>query len=173
MPERDRLASSLFTIAPIRSEEGRVVLCDIISLYQQDTEVAVRPGLELEKCLCLPTESKRKIDRFIYFLKPFQSLYNKITNVIILNSKPAAQRWRHIYSCYRKSLRATCGFAELCFFCSEWVMGKDQWENHCQVYLDGHKPLLAQCDPLFYSGTLALPGICPFCLDDATLLAAK
>ncbi|KAH6675172.1 hypothetical protein B0J14DRAFT_616909 [Halenospora varia] len=114
MLERDRLASSLFTVASIRSEEGRAVL------------LAVRLGLEPEKCLCLPTESKRKID-----------------------SKPTAQRWRYIYGCYRKSLRATCRFAEMCFFCSEW------------------------CDPLFYGGTLASPGICPFCLDDATLSAAE
>jgi hypothetical protein len=52
-------------------------------------------------------------------------------------------------------------------------MGKDQWENHCQVHLDGHKPLPAQCNPLFYGGTLASPGICPFCLDDTTLSAAE
>jgi hypothetical protein len=47
MPERDRLAFSLFTIAFIRSEKGREVLCDIIALYQQETEVAVCPGLKL------------------------------------------------------------------------------------------------------------------------------
>lgn len=52
-------------------------------------------------------------------------------------------------------------------------MGKDQWENYYQVHLDGYKPLPAQCDPLFYGGTLASPGICPFCLDDITLSAAE
>jgi hypothetical protein len=52
-------------------------------------------------------------------------------------------------------------------------MGKDEWENHCQVHLDGHIPLPAQCDPLFHGGTLASPGTCPFCLDDATLSAAE
>jgi hypothetical protein len=36
MPERDRLASSLFTVAPIRSDEGRAVLHNMINLYQQD-----------------------------------------------------------------------------------------------------------------------------------------
>ena len=55
--------------------------------------------------------------------------------------------------------------------CSEWVIGKDEWENHCQIHLDSHKPLPAQCDPLFYGGTLALLGMCPCCLDDATLSA--
>jgi hypothetical protein len=30
MPERDRLASNLFTVAPIRSGEGRAVLRDMI-----------------------------------------------------------------------------------------------------------------------------------------------
>jgi hypothetical protein len=76
MPERDRLASSLFTVASIRSEEGRAVLHDMIALYQQETKLAVRRDLEPEKCFCLPTESKRKIDRFVYSLTPFQSLYN-------------------------------------------------------------------------------------------------
>ena len=33
MPERDHLASNLFLIAPIRSDEGRSVLRDIIALY--------------------------------------------------------------------------------------------------------------------------------------------
>lgn len=52
MPQRRRLAEDLFAIAPIRSEKGRAVFRDIIDFYQQDTEVAFRPGLEPEKCRC-------------------------------------------------------------------------------------------------------------------------
>jgi len=62
MAERDRLASNLFLIAPIRSDEDRAVLHDMVDLYQQETEVAFRPGLEPEKCRC-PAVRKRKVDR--------------------------------------------------------------------------------------------------------------
>jgi hypothetical protein len=33
MPERDRLANNMFVIAPIRSDIGRAVLRDLITLY--------------------------------------------------------------------------------------------------------------------------------------------
>ena len=52
MPQRCRLADNLFAVAPIRSPEGRAVLRDMVELYQQETEVACRPGLEPEKCSC-------------------------------------------------------------------------------------------------------------------------
>lgn len=64
MPQRRRLGGDLFTIAPIRSETGRAVLRDMIDLYQQDTEVAFRPGLEPEKCCCA-VERRRQIDMFV------------------------------------------------------------------------------------------------------------
>lgn len=71
MPERDRLASNLFLVAPIRSEEGRAVLCNTITIYQQEIEVAFRPGLEPEKCHCAALRD-RKIDRLVIF--PFISM---------------------------------------------------------------------------------------------------
>jgi hypothetical protein len=66
MPERNRLASSLFTVASIRSDEGQAVLRDMITLYQQDTKVLSRPGLEPEKCGCSATGRKWKINRFVH-----------------------------------------------------------------------------------------------------------
>ena len=65
MPERDRLASNLFVVAPIRTNEGRSVLRDMIALCQQDAEVPFRPGLELERCSCLMAEHKLDPDRFV------------------------------------------------------------------------------------------------------------
>jgi hypothetical protein len=65
MPERDRLANNMFVIAPIRSDMGRAVLRDLITLYQQDTEVACRPGLEPERCFCPMTDRKRKMHRLV------------------------------------------------------------------------------------------------------------
>ena len=44
MPERDRLASNLFLVAPIRSDEGRSILRDMIALSRQEAEVpSARP----------------------------------------------------------------------------------------------------------------------------------
>ncbi|KAF1964847.1 hypothetical protein BU23DRAFT_630332, partial [Bimuria novae-zelandiae CBS 107.79] len=64
MPVRDRLASSMFIEATIRSDVGKAVLQDLIELYLQEEEVAFRPGLELDKCHCPKTGFTRKIDRY-------------------------------------------------------------------------------------------------------------
>lgn len=69
MPERDRLASNFFVVAPIRTNEGRSVLRDMIALCQQDAEVPFRPGLEPERCSCLMAEHKLDPDRFV--ISPF------------------------------------------------------------------------------------------------------
>ncbi|KAL2041983.1 hypothetical protein N7G274_005171 [Stereocaulon virgatum] len=148
MPERDRLASNLFLVAPIRSNEGRSVLRDMIALCRQEAEVPFRPGLEPKKCTCLMADHKLELDR-----------------------KPAAERWRHIYGCYKKRLVTTCGFAELCFDCSEWILGRDEWNHHCLDHLRRPEALPIQCNPFVYGGTLACPGYCPFCLGDTALPA--
>lgn len=148
MPERDRLASNLFLVAPTRSDEGRSVLRDMIALCQQEAEVPFRPGLEPEKCTCLMADHKLDLD-----------------------SKPAAERWRHIYGCHKKKLVASYGFAELCFDCSEWMVGQDKWDDHCKSHLERPETLPIQCNPFVYGGTLACPGYCPFCLGNAALPA--
>lgn len=65
MPQRRRLADDLFVVAPIRSQEGRAVLRDMVELYRQETEVACRPGLEPDKCSCA-SKRNRKIDRYVH-----------------------------------------------------------------------------------------------------------
>jgi hypothetical protein len=77
MPKRDRLASSLFLVVPLRSAEGRNVLCDMIALCRQDTEVASRPGLEPEKYRCLIIDYDLKLDRFVDSLEPGYPLYKE------------------------------------------------------------------------------------------------
>ncbi|KAI9752223.1 MAG: hypothetical protein M1835_001112 [Candelina submexicana] len=147
MPQRRRLAGDLFTITPICSETGRAVLRDMIDLYQQDTEVAFHPGLEPEKCCCA-VEQRRQIDM-----------------------KPAPQKWNHIYSCYRKKLRASHELTELCFAFSEWFTSEETWTDHCQAHLDGPEGIPTQCNPFSYGGCLASPGYCPWCLGNAKLPA--
>lgn len=57
MPKRDRLASSLLEVAPMRSAIGLAALRDLVALYRKETEIEVRPGLEPEKCSCSTTKA--------------------------------------------------------------------------------------------------------------------
>lgn len=52
MPERDHLARDLFQFAKLRDSVGLSVLCDMMALYRQTSEVECRPGLERDKCCC-------------------------------------------------------------------------------------------------------------------------
>ncbi len=63
MGERNRLASSMFLVASLRSADGRRILHDMISLCKQEAEVAFRPGLEPDKCHCHVPSADRKLDR--------------------------------------------------------------------------------------------------------------
>ncbi len=87
------------------------------------------------------------------------------------HSKPAAERWRHIYSCYKKKLVTSYGFTELCFDCSEWIVGKDEWNDHYEIHLGRPEILPIQCNPFVYGGTLACPRYCPFCMGNTALSA--
>ena len=66
MPERDRLASNLVLVAPIRSDDCR-----------QDAEISFRPALEQEKCSCLIADHKLELDRFVITPLPFASSTNE------------------------------------------------------------------------------------------------
>jgi hypothetical protein len=64
MPERRRLASSMFLVGSLRGPEGRCVLQDMIALCRQETDVVFRPGLEPEKCHCPATRYDGKPDKY-------------------------------------------------------------------------------------------------------------
>jgi hypothetical protein len=160
MPVRDRLASSMFIVAPIRSGAGKAVLQDLIELYLQEEEVAIRPGLELDKCHCL-----RKTDR--YATSPI--IHRVVSNQRIFNSQSAATRWKHIYSCHRKWLKKDHEVVEFCFLCSKWFVDQGEWNVHCQTHLNQPETIPTQCNPLIYGGTLAAPGLCPYCLGNESL----
>ena len=145
IPERKRLAGSLFATTTIRSETGRSVLRDLIALVKSKHEVAVRPGLEPEKCCCANLPKSQ-------------------------GNKSPAERWRHIHKCYRTQLLKTNNFVEFCYFCSEWFTTKASWHKHYRYHLDEDSETLpVQCAPLMYGGTLASPGLCPCCLGNMSL----
>jgi hypothetical protein len=108
-----------------------VVLRDIITLYQQDIEVTFHPGLELENYCCSVLGCKWKINRFVHSLTFYEFMEGQGLIRTLPNNKPTTERWKHIYVCYKKRLTTSYGFAELCFLCSEWIVGKERWKDHC------------------------------------------
>ncbi|KAF8652167.1 hypothetical protein AX16_004524 [Volvariella volvacea WC 439] len=148
MGPRDRLADNLLVTAPIRSDVGRAVLDDLISLYKQTSEIEVRAGLEPEKCRCV----------------------HGCKRVLPSNARDA-KRSRHVYGCVKKHLQSTRSFGEFCFLCNEWFDKATRWESHCQSHLDREPP--TQCNPFAYDKCIASPGFCPWCLGDTQLDAAS
>jgi hypothetical protein len=70
MPERKRLATNMFLVAPLRSSIGRSVLNDMVALYKQDAELSLRPSLEPEKCHCLTSRAdESQADRYVLFVQ--------------------------------------------------------------------------------------------------------
>ncbi|KUL85000.1 hypothetical protein ZTR_07766 [Talaromyces verruculosus] len=143
MPERQRLAESIFQVATLRSDLGRQVLKDMITLCKQKHEIEKRPGLELDKCHCAESKKKPEPD------------------------EADAQRWQHVYKCHKAYLLERHDFAEFCFRCDDWFTAESAWEQHCESHLDSPH-CLVQCDPLIYGGALVDPGCCPlqFHLED-------
>ena len=62
----DRLASSLFLNAPLRSAQGRSALQDMITSCVENRRVAYRPGLRPEETVCPATQCAREMDRVVY-----------------------------------------------------------------------------------------------------------
>lgn len=151
MPERDRLAASLFETAALRSPVGLSALRDMVALCEQDAEVEFRPGLEPWRCHCSNPVRHRKLAQSLSSRTDTQSIYD----------------WRHIYSCYKRSHN---GFVELCFLCNEWISEQETWSDHCQGHLERPETLPIQCDPLVHGGVLACAGYCLFCMADPSLL---
>lgn len=150
MPERDRLAENLFQTDTLRSSTGLQVLRDMIALCETDTEVKFRPGLEPDLCQCGKSTRRRKLPESSCAAKNLMSTYD----------------WKHIYSCFKKSCS---GFAELCFLCNEWVIGEEQWSDHCRSHPDCPETLPTYCDPLTYGGVLATAGYCVLCMAQSSL----
>ena len=86
-----------------------------------------------------------------------------------IHSINIADRWDHVYRCYKTYLEDKHGFAELCFQCDEWITAGAAWHEHCQRHLDDLETLPVQCNPVIFRRTLAAAGQCFWCLFDPTL----
>ena len=67
MPERDRLATTLFVPATLRSEEGRTALRDLIALCTQPSPVAYHPSLRPRMGRCLVPRCSLEMERLDSF----------------------------------------------------------------------------------------------------------
>lgn len=65
MPERDRLASSLFQPVALRSIEGRRALQDLIAPCKQDSQVVYRPALQPRDGRCPSPECSIEMKRSV------------------------------------------------------------------------------------------------------------
>ncbi|KND89402.1 hypothetical protein TOPH_06078, partial [Tolypocladium ophioglossoides CBS 100239] len=143
MPERDRLAESLFETDTLRSPTGLQALRDMIAFFDQ---VWSRTCL----CQCGKSTRRRKLPESARAANDLQSTYD----------------WKHVYSCFKNSYS---GFAEHCFLCNKWVVGERQWSDHCRSHLACPETLPVNCDPLTYGGVLATAGYCVLCMADLSL----
>jgi len=134
MPVRKRLAVNMFMEDTLRSPTGLAVLRDMIGLYEQNSEVEFRPGLEPNKCCCQKTGEGLRTG---------------------FDDSCANYDWKHIYNCYKENLRERHSDAELCFLCDEWILGKRKWSDHCLLHLNDMDNFPIHFDPLVYCGVLA------------------
>ncbi|KAB5515368.1 hypothetical protein GE09DRAFT_1046046 [Coniochaeta sp. 2T2.1] len=146
MPERDRLATSLFQEVPLRSPEGIAVIKDLIALRTQNSRVAYQEILrpvyhgKIARCKTCSTE---------------------------MESIRVAHRWNHVFRCQKRALETKHGHAEFCYLqtCSKWIIGEAEWQHHCQNHINsGHLPF--RCDPIKFRYAVACAGYCPFHVGD-------
>ena len=65
MPERDRLARTLFQPVSLRSPEGRSALRDLIALYKDDCRVAYQPVLRPISGCCPVSSCEQRIQKLV------------------------------------------------------------------------------------------------------------
>jgi hypothetical protein len=160
MPARRRLAEDMFEVANLRSPAGLRVIQDMTELCEREREVDFRPGLEPNRC-CRKSSDNTATDDFWEQKPSFQEMC------------PETYDWSHIYKCFQETQKQDCGFAELCFLCSDWLFDTESWELHCQDHVNNLENFPVFLDPLVFNGVLAMPGFCYNCLVDPILPASK
>jgi hypothetical protein len=60
---------------------------------------------------------------------------------------------------------------QYCSDCYQWICGTEAWETHCQGHLQNLRS--TRCGTVTYCHTLVLPGRCPFCVGNTSLLASQ
>lgn len=141
MPERDRLATSLFMEGSLRDDTGRTIMNDLIHLCRQGGSATYCLGLNPSGTLCATCgERSRKGDEHSW--------------------------WSHLYRCRTKAARRDGGFAEFCFLCFVWYDDHGAWRRHVQEHL---RDLPLKCNMAVFRHNVVRPALCPACLGDESL----
>ena len=165
MPERDRLSGDLFTVAPLRSDIGRSVIKDLVSLMTKSCQVAYQPTIQPLRGLCPRAECSAEIERSV-------TSRHAISRFLTMDCRlNVERRWRHVFEC-SKPTKDGSDSAEFCFICSLWIADYSNWDRHCQEHIERNE-LPTRCDFVKFRRAIACPGRCLTCMHNEALPAAK
>ena len=157
MPERDRLADSLFKPSHVR--EGRQILADLLHLARvKNSESFYRPGEEPVNGKCPFNDCKQTIDQYVEFTILSRSNLCFSMNKLV--------RSNHIHHCHKKELRRgitvqTNWYPRFCYHCNSWLLNAEEWSKDREKHMDDPP---VYCNVLQYRHVLIRPGLCPYCL---------
>ncbi|KAK3935061.1 hypothetical protein QBC46DRAFT_424220 [Diplogelasinospora grovesii] len=140
MPERNRLAHTLFLGVPLRSPEGTSAIRDLIALRTNDCRAAYQEVLRPINGCCPTASCGQEMKRI-----------------------PIGTRWDHVFRCQERALKKQHGFAKFCYLpiCSKWITSETEWHAHCQSHIDKEETP-SRCNPVKFRHAVACAGYCPF-----------
>ncbi|KAK5358461.1 hypothetical protein LTS03_011278 [Exophiala xenobiotica] len=143
MPERDRLASTLFMSGSLRDTNGCRVMQDLVALCSSQNSDTFCHSLNGSRTECLTCGLART-----------SSNYNW---------------WYHLYSCRKKQSAANGRFSEFCFLCFQWLVDAESWHDHASHHLEHVPTLPLKCNLTVFRGNVIRPALCPNCLGNDIL----
>ncbi|ETN36785.1 uncharacterized protein HMPREF1541_09063 [Cyphellophora europaea CBS 101466] len=135
MPERDRLAESLFQSGSLRDAQGIEIMKDLVALF-----------------------SSRNSDTYCVELNSSRSRCD--TCGVVRPESTTQEWWRHVYHCRKGQSELAGGFTDFCFLCFAWFDDMDAWNEHNKQHSQ-NMPL--KCSLAMFRGTVLRPAWCPDC----------
>lgn len=136
MPERDRLAESLFQSGSLRDAQGMEIMKDLVALF-----------------------SSRNSDTYCVELNSSRSRCD--TCGVVRTESTSQEWWRHVYHCRKGQSERAGGFTDFCFLCFAWFDDMDAWSEHNKQH-DHNVP--QKCSLAMFRGTVLRPAWCPDCV---------
>ena len=143
MPERDRLASTLFMSGSLRDTNGCRVMQDLVALCSSQNSDTFCHSLNGSRTECLTCGLARTSSNHNW--------------------------WYHLYSCRKKQRAANGRFSEFCFLCFQWLDDAESWHNHASHHVEQVPTLPLKCNLTVFRGNVIRPALCPNCLGNDIL----
>lgn len=147
MPQRDRLATTMFLYGSIRHETGTLFMDDLVHLCSTNNEHVYRTSAQADN-VCIAT---RQGPRHLGRVAP-----DACACAFKSGDKQGGQ--------------VVGASANFCFRCHVWVYGTKVWTEHLETHLVA-PPM--KCNMLIHRGHVVRPATCPFCLGDGALPVRK